>query len=284
MNPLVSLMTPVYNAMPYLEDYLDCVIAQTWRPLELIISDDGSTDDSAACIEKNLPRFNEAGISVRFLRNPHASQSAAINAALREVSGEYLTWCDADDIMLPECVGKKALYLIEHPSVGMVRNDGLIIDADTGEIVSRSTRESDRHTQPVFRELFLQTTYCYAGCYMVRMSLFDECCPGRRIPESPEGQNLQLLLPAASRTECGFVPDILHQYMKRSSGHSSQQRSYTEKRRRILNFSALFREILPYCVCDRDFYESEIRRVEKTQLDLLNYSAAVRAREEMKKR
>ncbi len=282
MKPSVSLITPVYNTMPYLASYLDCVKEQTWRPLQFIAADDGSSDGSASYIKDRIKELEASGISVKLLQLEHASQAAAVNAALKEASGEYLTWCDADDIMLPECIEKKVMFLMENPEIGMVRNDGVTIVVDTDECCLPDTKPGDRHTRDIFRELFLQTTYCYAGCYMIRMSLFDECYPDRCIPLSPEGQNLQLLLPPASRTVCGFVPDVLHKYYKRSSGHSSKKRSYTQIRTRILNFSSLFREILPHCSCDRDYYEAEIIRVEKEQLDRLNDSLISHAREAMK--
>ncbi len=284
MKPLVSLITPVYNAMPYLADYLDSVIYQTWRPLEIILSDDGSTDDSLCCIKEKTVELEKTGITVKLLTGEHRSQSAAVNAALKEAEGEFLTWCDADDIMLPRCIEKKAVFLTENPDIGMVRNDGIIIDGDTLTEISRSTKESDRRTQDIFHELFLQTTYCFAGCYMLRMSLFDSCYPGREIPLSPEGQNLQLLLPPASRTRCGFVPEVLHHYIKRGSGHSSSDKSYTQKRRRALNFTKLYEAILPFCDCDREKYAEEAKQFEKRRMAVLNYSVIARAREEIKKR
>ena len=275
MNPLVSLITPVYNAMPYLKDYLDSVRAQTWRPLELILADDGSTDDSLSFIKNQMGALSEAGISVKLLSLPHVSQAAAVNAALKEVSGEFITWCDADDVMLPQCVEKKAEFLLLHPEIGMVRNDGIMIEGGDIASATRDTLESDRYTL---------STYCYAGCYMIRADLFDKCYPEREIPVSPEGQNLQLLIPPASRSLCGFVPEILHHYYRRSTGHSASKKSYTRRRSRILNFSLLLEELLPYCTCDKEFYRAEIRRIEREQLGLLMRSAADRAREEMKKR
>lgn len=284
MNPLVSLITPVYNAMPYLKDYLDSVKAQTWRPLELILADDGSTDNSLSFAESQLGALSEAGISVKLLSLPHVSQAASVNAALKEVNGEFITWCDADDVMLPQCVEKKADFLILHPEIGMVRNDGIMIEDGDIASAARDTLESDRHTQDIFHKLFTLSTYCYAGCYMIRADLFDRCYPEREIPVSPEGQNLQMLIPPASRSLCGFVPDILHHYYPRSTGHSSSQKSFTQRRSRILNISRLLLELLPHCACDQDFYRAEIRRIEREQLGLLMRSAADRAREEMKKR
>ncbi|MBR0140145.1 MAG: glycosyltransferase family 2 protein [Firmicutes bacterium] len=283
-RPAVSLMTPVYNAMPYLRDYLECVAAQTYRPLELILADDGSSDASVSCIEDYTPRLEEAGVRVKLLKLPHQNQSAAVNAALKEAGGVFLTWCDADDVMEPECVEKKAQFLIDHPEIGMVRNDGDVINGDTGEWMRSSAKEEDRHTQDIFHALMWETTYCYAGCYMVRMDLFDLCYPGREIPVSPAGQNLQLLLPPASRTVCGFIPEVLHHYYKRSSGHSSQKKSFAMYRERYLALSAMFRAVLPHCECDREYYEEEIKKIEKKRMDTIRESLLYWAREEVRKK
>lgn len=282
MKPLVSLITPFFNAMPYFRDYLGCVLRQTWRPLELIAVDDGSSDGSWDCLMKFLPELERVGIAVHTLRRAHEGQAAAVNAALPLVSGEYLTWCDADDLMTPDSVEKKAEYLIGRPELGMVRSDGIVADGDTGRVLARSAREEDRGTREIFDGLFHGTTYCYAGCYMLRTALLFQCYPERQIPLSPEGQNLQLLLPPASRTRCGFLPNALHTYFRRSSGHSGRERSFTENRRRLENFSSLRRAILPYCDCNWERYLQEDRRMLEAELQALCRAAAAKIREERK--
>lgn len=281
MNPLVSLVSPVYNAMPWLESFLDCMVQQTWRPLEVILVEDGSTDASRECLLRRRGELEDAGIAVRLVLKEHAGQAAAFNAALPLVSGEFFTWCDSDDLLTPDSIEKKVLWLLAHPDVGMVRSNGIVLDADKDEVLSESTRECDRHDQDIFEDLFLGRTYCYAGCYMVRSDLFFACYPQRRIPESPEGQNLQLLLPPASRTVCGYVDEKLHTYCRRSSGHSSMKRSYRENLRRIANFTTLRLEILEYCHCDRALYAQKARETEENDRKILLYSAVQRARKEL---
>lgn len=266
MSPLTTLITPIYNAMPYLRDYLNCVIGQTWRPLEFIPVDDGSTDGSREYLEEMIPALERAGITVRPLYRSHQGQAAAVNAALPLITGEYLTWCDADDRITPDNIEKKVRYLMEHPELGMVRNDGLVLDGDTGREKRRSTKEQDRSTQNIFDALFRGATYCHAGCYMLRTSLFFACYPDKQIPLSREGQNLQLLLPPASRTDCGFLPEILHWYCQRSSGHSSRKRGFWESRARIRNFSKLRRAILPYCACGQREYRKLDHAIRKREL------------------
>ena len=281
MTDLVSLLVPVYNSEKYLPRFLESVLAQTWEPLELILCDDGSSDGSVEVIKSYKDRFEERGISVSLIASEHKGQASAINDALKLAKGEYLTWCDSDDYMFPGNIEKKVLWLKEHPYAGMVRNDGLVYDGDNETVIRSSTKEEDRKEQDIFDQLLWQTTYCFAGCYMVRMSLFDSCYPDRGIPLSAEGQNLQLLLPPASRSVCGFVPEVLHHYYQRKAGHSSQSRSYTQTLERINGFSDLFLRILPYCDVDQEKYKQVIEEIKKKNIEQLRYSMVMRVKKEM---
>jgi len=282
-DPLVTLVSPVYNSMPYLQDFLDCLAAQTWRPLEVILVDDGSADDSVRCLQANKDRLEQAGISLHILLRPHGGQAAAFNAALPLISGEFFTWCDADDLLSPDSVEKKVRWLMAHPHVGMVRSNGTVLDADKGIVLSERARESDRQDKNIFDDLFQDLTYCYAGCYMIRTALFFTGYPDKKMPESPEGQNLQLLLPAASRTVCGYLDEKLHTYCRRRSGHSSRDRSYQENLLRLKNFTALRLEILKYCDCDRERYTAMAQAQEQKNMRILLQSAVLRARKELGK-
>lgn len=283
MNPTVTLVSPVYNSMPYLREFLTCLERQTWRPLEVILVDDGSTDGSAQCLRENGARLEAAGIRLQLLFRPHAGQAAAFNAALPLISGDYFTWCDSDDLMTHDSVEKKVRWLMAHPEVGMVRSNGIVLDADRGVVLSESAREADRCQKDIFEDLFLDRTYCYAGCYMMTAALFFACYPEKKMPESPEGQNLQLLLPSASRTLCGYLDEVLHTYCRRHSGHSSRERSYQENLTRLKNFTALRLAVLEHCQCDRQRYTGlALQQEEKNRQSLLR-SAVQRARKELGK-
>lgn len=283
MKPLVTMITPVYNAMPYLSDYLTCLQRQTYRPLQVILVDDGSTDGSAEHIQQRKQELEAAGLELELLLCSHKGQATAMNAALPKIRGQFFTWCDADDLLAPDHVEKMCLWLQNHPEIGMVRCNGVVLDADQGVVLSESAREADRRTKDIFQDLFLDRTYCYAGCYMVRTELFFICYPEKQIPESPEGQNLQLLLPPASRSVCGYLDEILHTYCRRSSGHSSKYRSYQQTLQRIVNFTALRLEILAHCHGDQQHYRALAVSLEQQKRKQLVYSAVLQARKELRK-
>ncbi|MGE3074355.1 MAG: glycosyltransferase family 2 protein [Dehalococcoidia bacterium] len=93
MNPLVSVIMPVHNGAHFLRESIPSVLAQDYQPIEIIVADDGSTDDSADVAE-SYPE-------VECLRLPKGGVSRARNLAVERSSGEWLAFLDADDIWLP---------------------------------------------------------------------------------------------------------------------------------------------------------------------------------------
>ena len=273
-KPLVTIATPVYNAMPYLPDYLECLKQQTWRPLQVLIADDGSADGSAEVLRQAKSDLEEAGLDVQIVFREHAGQAAAMNCLIPMIEGSFFTWCDADDLLAPNSIEKKVCWLFEHPEDGMVRSNGIEYDVDQGRVIRQNARQKDRLRKDVFEELFTDTTYCYAGCYMLRTDLFFICYPDRQIPISAEGQNLQLLLPPASRSMCGYLDEYLHVYRRHEGSHSRLRRSFQDSLARLQNFTALRLEILKYCECDKEYFTRLAHQIEKEKTAQLRQEEA----------
>lgn len=111
-EPLVSVIVPVYNGERYLAETLDCIRAQTYRSLDVIVVDDGSTDGSAAVAERYTP-------FVRLFRQDHAGVGAAQNRGLASAQGELLSFLDADDLWPPDKTALQAAALAESPEMDM---------------------------------------------------------------------------------------------------------------------------------------------------------------------
>lgn len=108
--PLVSIIIPCHNAEPWLGATLDSALAQTWPLTEIIVINDGSTDDSLAAAR----RFEARG--VRVADQPNRGASAARNHGLRLARGEFLQFLDADDLISPEKIGAQVELLRERPA------------------------------------------------------------------------------------------------------------------------------------------------------------------------
>jgi glycosyltransferase involved in cell wall biosynthesis len=110
-SPAISVVIPCYNGAKYLRETLDSAVAQTLPPLEVIVVDDGSTDDSAAIAESYGP-------PVRVIRQSNQGESVARNRAISEAKGEWVAFLDADDLWLPEKLAEQAKLMT--PAVGAV--------------------------------------------------------------------------------------------------------------------------------------------------------------------
>jgi len=109
MNPLVSVIIPVFNGEKYLIEAIESVLAQSCRPLELIIVDDGSTDESAAIAQS----YKE----IRYIYQPNMGVPVARNTGLASAVGEFIAFLDADDMWHPQKLQIQVEYLKEHPSI-----------------------------------------------------------------------------------------------------------------------------------------------------------------------
>lgn len=106
---MVSAIIPVYNTEKYLGDAIESVLAQSYRPLELMVVDDGSTDGSAAIVRNYK--------DVRYIYQSHQGVAAARNTGLAASGGAFIAFLDADDMWDPRKLQIQVEYLLEHPSI-----------------------------------------------------------------------------------------------------------------------------------------------------------------------
>jgi|GEM_PF-556729 glycosyltransferase involved in cell wall biosynthesis len=124
-NPKVTVLMPVYNGERFLREALDSVLTQTFTDFELLVVNDGSTDQTATILESYSDR------RLRIVTNRrNIGVAGAIRRGLDYARGEYVARIDADDIALPERLEKQVEYLDLHPEVGMVASLCLVIDED----------------------------------------------------------------------------------------------------------------------------------------------------------
>lgn len=114
-QPLVSVVLPVFNASEFLEESLRSILNQTYKNLEIIIIDDGSTDDSTEIVK----RFTDPRI--RFFRHDkNQGLIPTLNEGFEMARGKYIARMDADDVALPHRIEKQVKFMEEHPEVGLL--------------------------------------------------------------------------------------------------------------------------------------------------------------------
>src|SRR5262249_17267514 len=109
---LVSCIVPVFNGERYLGETLDSILAQTYRPREIIVVDDGSTDGTAAVVAAY-------GKRVTSVWQANAGEMAARNRGLTRARGEFIAFLDADDLWHPEKLARQIARFQERPEIDL---------------------------------------------------------------------------------------------------------------------------------------------------------------------
>lgn len=112
--PKVSALMPVYNTERFIGEAIESVLAQDYDDIEIIVVDDGSTDRTAE-IAKSYPK-------VRYILKEHSGIMTTRNRTLREATGEFITFIDADDLWCPGKLKMELEFLEQHPEFDVVRS------------------------------------------------------------------------------------------------------------------------------------------------------------------
>lgn len=152
-SQLVSVLMPVYNVAPYVKEAVKSIQDQTYRNIEIIIIDDGSTDNTPEIVEELAAQDDR----IKFYENEKNLRIVkTLNRALDLASGEYVLRMDGDDISAPDRIETKLKFLEKNPDVDLVGCSLITIDSDGNEINKvRKLQDFDlikntlRYTSPV---------------------------------------------------------------------------------------------------------------------------------------
>lgn len=144
MPPLVSVIIPSFNSARYLAEAVESVFAQTYSAVECIVIDDGSTDHTGDILRE----LSALHPRLRVARKTNGGAAAARNMGLRMCSGSFISFLDADDVMLPGKTERLVAFLNAHPDVGLVYGDYLIVTEDL-QALAAYTAEMPRGLDPL---------------------------------------------------------------------------------------------------------------------------------------
>ncbi|MGN8963398.1 glycosyltransferase family A protein [Bariatricus sp. HCP28S3_D3] len=240
MESLVSIVTPCYNGEFFVGRFMESVLNQTYSNLELILINDGSTDQTEEVVHTYQKRLEQRGIRFVYQCQKNAGQAAALNKGLKLFKGEYLTWLDSDDEIMPEFIEKKVKFLQRNPEYVYCYGKAIVVNEDAPEkIVDIYEKRKRTGRYAYFEDILFSKNVFFSG-YMVKTSAFDAVIPNREIYCGRGGQNAQILLPLSwYYGNPGYVEDSVYKYYIRRDSHSHSQNTSEKIIRQLHNYEQI---------------------------------------------
>jgi hypothetical protein len=169
--PRVSVVIPTYNRASYLIEAVESVLAQTYRDFEVIVIDDGSTDNTPEVASGFPPE-------VKYFRQENQGQSASRNRGIKLAQGEYTIFLDSDDVLLENTLQKSVTFLDEHPEAGFCGGQFYTID-ENGRPLRQKKPRGPRATfiragKDEITHLLVGTGGMHLSTVLIRRSCFEE--------------------------------------------------------------------------------------------------------------
>ncbi|MGH7355034.1 MAG: glycosyltransferase [Candidatus Rokuibacteriota bacterium] len=223
----VTLVIATYNHARFLPEALASALAQTLPP-EIVVVDDGSTDDTPAVLARYADR-------VRVLRVDHGGLAVARNAGLAAARGRFVAFLDADDLLDPAKLETQAAILESEPELGWTFCDVRIEDVETGDATTASVRFDYAHHRLdgwIFPAL-VGGNFIPAMAPLVRRSLLERA--GGFDPSLTSLEDWDLWLRLALEAPARYSPDVLATYRVQSGGMSRNRARMDDQRFRALD-------------------------------------------------
>ena len=160
----VSVIIPTYNCAQYITEAVDSVLNQTYKNFEVIVIDDGSTDNTKEVLASYIDKKQ-----IYYIYQANKGPGAARNAGIDKARGNYIAFLDADDLLFPNSISRRISFLNKHPQVGMVFTDVYRINERDGSLWSEKHLRENR-----FLELFSSAViYKCPPYYIFDKKFFD---------------------------------------------------------------------------------------------------------------
>ena len=236
----LSIIIPVYNVAPYLRKCVDSVLTQDYDDYEIILVDDGSTDESGAICDGYARNFqspitNHQSPIIKVIHKPNGGLSDARNAGLKVATGEYVVFLDSDDYWSPNVLGV-LMAQVEQEQLDVLRfNYQNVRINQNGDYEAFQPNKYphyvDRHTDVVSGETYLNERTDYAGysvMHIMRRAIVPMFKTGIHFEDAEWMPRMML-----SAERVNSTPIVVYNYLMREGSISHSLKNIEVKRRNI---------------------------------------------------
>lgn len=207
---IVSIIIPVYNIEKYIKSAIDSALTQTYKDIEVIVVDDGSTDGVKKVLEPYIKSKK-----IRYVYQDNKGLAGARNSGIKIAKGEFIAFLDADDIFLPEKIERQVDYLKRNPDCGVCYSDAYHFwDEEPDRLLKLNYKYySGADVLP----RLLEKHFIAPSSVMLRKSVFDRC--GVFDESLKRSEDLEFFLRLAyNGVQICFLPEILAKLRLRREG------------------------------------------------------------------
>lgn len=212
-RPLVSVLMAVYNSERYVATAIESILTQQWRDFELIAINDGSTDRSAAILD----RYAAQDPRVRVLHRENRGIPRTRNQLVDLAAAELLAIMDADDVALPDRLALQVGFMQQHPQVVCLGSSFELIDGRGRRLTRLTVPLTDADIQP---QLLAGHAAIFQPCAMLRRSALRQV--GGYNEAMPQAEDLDLWLRLGEVGQLANLPQTLVQYRLHAASVSEQ--------------------------------------------------------------
>lgn len=206
-SPLISVITPAYNAEKYISETIESILQQSFKDFEFIIIDDKSTDQTRKIIEEYSKK--DARIKL-FSNSSNLGIAGNRNKGVKLATGKYIAWQDADDISLPTRLEKQSKYLERNPDVAICGSYLKFFDA-TGVLSVRKYASTDKELR---KNIFRFSPVAQPSA-MIRRKCLTEV--GEYDLRWPPAEDLDMSFRLGAKYKFANIPEILVLYREHPS-------------------------------------------------------------------
>jgi glycosyltransferase involved in cell wall biosynthesis len=218
----VDVIIPAFNAAKYLPFALESVASQTFDDWQIVLVDDGSTDNTAEVVAPFLDRF---GTKITYIKQINRGLPASRNAAIRASTSEFIALLDADDVWMPCRLAESLKILADRPQAGLAYGllTGIDPEGRIGSTWGGNLKHSEGHIAP---HIYMRKVELPCPTITFRRRCMDEVGCFDETMRSTEDRDLWLRI--ALRHEVAFVPKVLARYRRSPDSMSTNSQRMLE--------------------------------------------------------
>jgi glycosyltransferase involved in cell wall biosynthesis len=253
MPPLVSVIIPTYNYAHFLREAIDSVIEQTFKDYEIIVVDDGSTDDTKEVIK-------QYSCNIHYIYKKNSGPNSSRNAGIKASCGKYIAFLDADDKWLSNKLALQIALIERNENIGLVYGTSIFFDNVSGAFIKKFPSVDVCCRGNILKELYLNQIIS-SPTPLIRRAVFEKI--GIFDESRHYSDDWEMWLRIASEYEFDFTPEPLALYRVHNSISSFQTSNCSVRVSEFCNLFSSFAEKFP-----------ELKPLEKIRISTFKESMA----------